>query len=141
MSFDITQCHELTVPKLSHRRVARWAAKLRSTVFVMAGNGNICHANDGIATMEARMQTMNISLPEPLKDFVDRQIAAGRYSSVSEYVRELIRNDEKQKAEEHLAALLREGLQSKETALTGDDWKAIRAEAFARVKQAAKRKR
>jgi len=54
------------------------------------------------------MQTMNISLPEPLKDFVDRQIAAGRYSSASEYVRELIRNDEKQKAEEHLAALLRE---------------------------------
>jgi antitoxin ParD1/3/4 len=97
--------------------------------------------NDSIATMEARMQTMNISLPEPLKDFVDRQIAAGRYSSASEYVRELIRNDEKQKAEEHLAALLREGLQSKETALTGDDWKAIRAEAFARVKQAAKRKR
>jgi len=87
------------------------------------------------------MQTMNISLPEPLKDFVDRQIAAGRYSSASEYVRELIRNDEKQKAEEHLAALLREGLQSKETALTGDDWKAIRAEAIARVKQAAKRKR
>jgi len=87
------------------------------------------------------MQTMNISLPEPLKDFVDRQIAAGRYSSASEYVRELIRNDEKQKAEEHLVALLREGLQSKETALTGDDWKAIRAEAVARVKQAAKRKR
>ena len=87
------------------------------------------------------MQTMNISLPEPLKDFVDRQIAAGRYSSASEYVRELIRNDEKRKAEEQLTTLLREGLQSEETALTSDDWKAIRAEAFARVKQAAKRKR
>ena len=87
------------------------------------------------------MQTMNISLPEPLKDFVDRQIATGRYSSASEYVRELIRNDEKQKAEEHLAALLREGLRSKETALTGADWEAMRAEALARVKQAAKRKR
>jgi antitoxin ParD1/3/4 len=84
---------------------------------------------------------MNISLPEPLKDFVDRQIAAGRYSSASEYVRELIRNDEKRKAEEQLATLLREGLQSEETTLTDDDWKAIRAEALARVKQAAKRKR
>jgi len=91
--------------------------------------------------VEVRMQTMNISLPEPLKDFVDQQIAAGRYSSASEYVRELIRNDEKQKAEEQLAALLREGLQSEETALTRDDWKAIRAEALARVKQAAKRTR
>jgi antitoxin ParD1/3/4 len=29
------------------------------------------------------MQTMNISLPDPLKDFVDHQIAEGRYSSVS----------------------------------------------------------
>lgn len=91
--------------------------------------------------METRLQTMNISLPEPLKEFVDRQIAAGRYSSASEYVRELIRNDEKRKAEEQLTALLREGLQSEETALTREDWKAIRAEALARVKQAAKRKR
>jgi hypothetical protein len=29
------------------------------------------------------MQTMNISLPDPLKEFVDAQIASGRYSSVS----------------------------------------------------------
>lgn len=34
------------------------------------------------------MQTMNISLPDPLKKFVDAQIAQGRYSSVSGYVRE-----------------------------------------------------
>ncbi len=87
------------------------------------------------------MQTMNISLPETLKDFVDQQIAAGRYSTASEYVRELIRNDEKQKAEDQLSTLLREGLESKETELTRDDWKAIRAEAVARVKQAAKHKR
>jgi antitoxin ParD1/3/4 len=46
------------------------------------------------------MQTMNISLPDPLKEFIDRQIAEGRYSSVSEYIRELIRDDEKRKAEE-----------------------------------------
>jgi antitoxin ParD1/3/4 len=89
----------------------------------------------------ARMQTMNISLPETLKDFVDQQIAAGRYSTASEYVRELIRNDEKQKAEEQLSTLLRKGLQSKETKLTRDDWKAIRAEALARVKRTAKHKR
>ena len=35
------------------------------------------------------MQSMNISLPDPLKQFVDGQIAQGRYSSVSEYMREL----------------------------------------------------
>jgi antitoxin ParD1/3/4 len=57
------------------------------------------------------MQSMNISLPEPLKEFVDGPIAAGRYSSVSEYVREFIRADEKRKAEERLETLLLGGLQ------------------------------
>ena len=57
------------------------------------------------------MQTMNISLPEPLKAFVDAQIAAGRYSSVSEYVRELIRADQKRREEEKLEALLLHRLQ------------------------------
>lgn len=43
------------------------------------------------------MQSINISLPDPLKQFVDGQVALGRYSSASEYVRELIRADEKRK--------------------------------------------
>ena len=51
------------------------------------------------------MQSMNISLPEPLKEFVDGRIAAGRYSSASEQVREFIRADEKRKAEERLETL------------------------------------
>lgn len=80
------------------------------------------------------MQSMNISLPDPLKQFVDGQIASGRYSSVSEYVRELIREDERRKASDALEALLLEGLQSKESPLSPDDWKAIRKEAIARVK-------
>lgn len=80
------------------------------------------------------MQSMNISLPEPLKEFVDRQIATGRYSSASEYVRELIRADEKREAdEERLEALLLEGLQSAETELTPAYWSEIRQEAIAQV--------
>jgi len=83
---------------------------------------------------------MNISLPEPLKQFVDEQIAAGRYSSVSEYVRELIRDDEKRKAEDRLEALLLEGLESDESLLTSEDWVSIRKDALARV-GARKKKR
>lgn len=86
------------------------------------------------------MQTMNISLPEQLKQFVDGQIAKGRYSSVSEYVRELIRADEKLKAEEQLEALLLDGLNSEETVLTAADWKAIRTEALAKVGERRKRR-
>jgi antitoxin ParD1/3/4 len=48
------------------------------------------------------MQSMNISQPEPLKDFLIGQIATGRYISASEYVRELIREGEKQNATERL---------------------------------------
>jgi antitoxin ParD1/3/4 len=84
------------------------------------------------------MESMNISLPEPLKQFVDTQIAKGRYSSVSEYVRELIRADEKRKAEEHLEALLLEGLQGEEALFNRDDWQAIRQEALTQVKKARK---
>ena len=85
------------------------------------------------------MESMNISLPEPLKRFVDGQIAQGRYSSASEYVRELIRADEKRKAEEKLEGLLMEGLQGEETAFTRDDWQALRQEAIAQVKKVRKR--
>ena len=86
------------------------------------------------------MQSMNISLPDPLKQFVDGQIAQGRYSSVSEYVRELIRADEKRKAEEQLEAKLLEGLNSQESALTPADWGSIRKEAWARL-EARKKQR
>lgn len=86
------------------------------------------------------MESMNISLPEPMKEFVDGQIASGRYSSASEYVRELIRDDEKRKAHERLETLLLEGLQGEETELTREDWAAIRKEAQARVVANKKRK-
>jgi len=84
------------------------------------------------------MQSMNISLPDPLKEFVDGQISTGRYSSVSEYVRELIRADEKRKAEEVLEAKLLEGLNSVETELTPADWSAIRKEALSKIEERKK---
>ena len=40
------------------------------------------------------MSTMNISLPESLKTFVDEQVSQRGYSTSSEYVRELIRRDQ-----------------------------------------------
>jgi antitoxin ParD1/3/4 len=54
------------------------------------------------------MQSMNISLPEPLKQFVNGQIVR-RYSSVSEYIRELIRADEKHKPKTGLALCFSKG--------------------------------
>lgn len=60
------------------------------------------------------MSTMNISLPEALKAFVDERVDKDGYSTSSEYVRELIRADQVRRAERELALLLREGLESGE---------------------------
>lgn len=60
------------------------------------------------------MTTMNISLPENLKGFVDSQVKTGGYSTSSEYIRELIREDQKKKLEQKLSLLLLEGMQSGE---------------------------
>ena len=51
--------------------------------------------------------TMNISLPEALRDFVEEAVRAGGYSSVSEYMRELVRQAKTEKdLEQRLLAAL-----------------------------------
>lgn len=52
------------------------------------------------------MSTMNISLPEPLKNFVDERVANAGYGTSSEYLRELIRRDQDRL---HLRDLLLDG--------------------------------
>lgn len=58
------------------------------------------------------MTSLNISLPESMRQFVDDQVAVGGYSTASEYVRELIRAKQKERAQERLEQLLLEGLDS-----------------------------
>jgi antitoxin ParD1/3/4 len=67
------------------------------------------------------MDSMNISIPEKLKTYVDAQVDQGGYSSASEYIRELIRADEKAKAQAKLEALLFEGLVGETTPWTEAD--------------------
>lgn len=57
------------------------------------------------------MTSMNVSLPEELKQYAEEQAKHG-YSTPSEYVRELIREDQKRRAKDKLNALLLEGLDS-----------------------------
>lgn len=58
------------------------------------------------------MTTLNVSLPTPLKRYVEKQTAEGGYSTASEYVRELIRGDRDRRAREQLEAKLLEGIAS-----------------------------
>ena len=43
---------------------------------------------------EVVMATMNVSVPDPMRDWVQSQIEGGKYASVSDYVRDLIRRDQ-----------------------------------------------
>ncbi|MGC2059980.1 MAG: type II toxin-antitoxin system ParD family antitoxin [Candidatus Sulfotelmatobacter sp.] len=43
------------------------------------------------------MTSLNISLPEPLKQYVEAQVASGDWGTPSEYLRELIRQDKERR--------------------------------------------
>ena len=58
------------------------------------------------------MASLNISLPQSLKDYVEQRVESGGYSTPSEYVRELLRQDQDRQAEQKLEALLLAGLNS-----------------------------
>ena len=78
------------------------------------------------------MTSMNISLPEPLKLFVEEQVTSGGYSTASEYLRELIREAQRRKERQELEAKLVAGLQSPTSEMTADDWTALRERIVAR---------
>ena len=58
------------------------------------------------------MATMNVSLTGPMKQFVDDEVRDGGYSSTSDFVRDLIRQRQRRKAEDFLCQLIAEGLAS-----------------------------
>ncbi len=68
------------------------------------------------------MTTMNISLPDEMKAFVEAQIAKEGYASAS-------RDAQKRMARMELDAKLLEGLQGPVVEMTPDDWDSIRREA------------
>lgn len=78
------------------------------------------------------MTTLNISLPEPLKLFVDEQVSKGRYSTASEYFEELIRDAQRRADTHELEAVLLAGLQSPASEMTADDWSDLRDRVLSR---------
>ncbi|MBN1394500.1 MAG: type II toxin-antitoxin system ParD family antitoxin [Pirellulales bacterium] len=69
------------------------------------------------------MTTLNISLPESMRSYVDEKVSQGGYSTASEYIRQLIREDQKASAQERLELMLMEGINSGPAReMTADDW-------------------
>jgi len=85
------------------------------------------------------MATMNVSLPDQMKDFIEAQARKEGFGTVSEYIRSLIRDVQKREAKSALDAKLREGLESGPAAdLTSEEWDAIEREG---LELAARRRR
>jgi antitoxin ParD1/3/4 len=88
-----------------------------------------------LITKDFAMQTMNISLPDPMKQYVEEQVTEGDYSSASEYMRELVRADQKRNARERLEQTLLESLlESDPQEATPEFWSTLRAELSKRAK-------
>jgi antitoxin ParD1/3/4 len=72
--------------------------------------------------------TMNIALPDTLRAFVAQRVASGDYGNASEYVRELIRKDQREQRLQRLRTLVEEGLASgPATPDTAEDWAELNA--------------
>jgi antitoxin ParD1/3/4 len=73
------------------------------------------------------MDALNVSLPKAMKEYVQERVKTGGYGNTSEYVRDLIRAEQKQRAKEELEALILEGINSgPATPMTKADWDQLR---------------
>lgn len=76
------------------------------------------------------MATMTISLPEPMREFIEAEVSSGNYGSASELFRELVRERQKRKAQERLETLLLEGLESGQPIEVTQDYLEARRQAL-----------
>jgi antitoxin ParD1/3/4 len=77
----------------------------------------------------AAMATMNVSLPDPMKSWVEKQVRTGQYSNASDYVRDLIRQDQEyqDKRETLIKALIAGENSGVSERTVGDIWQDIKA--------------
>ena len=91
--------------------------------------------------MPMTTKTIHISLPDPLKEYMDERVTEGDYSTLSDYVRVLVREDQKRHAEERLEKLLIDGLESGRGAEYGTkEWHALWERIHTRINKARVKK-
>ena len=83
------------------------------------------------------MTSLNVSLPESMREWIDDQVKKGGYGTASEFVREVIREAQKNKARQELEAKLLEGINSgPATEMTKSDWDRLKERARSRKRTA-----
>jgi antitoxin ParD1/3/4 len=67
--------------------------------------------------------TLSLAISEALIEYIDQRVAGGGYRNRSEYIHDLVRQDQREQAKGRLRALIEEGLASgPPTPLTKVDW-------------------
>ena len=79
------------------------------------------------------MTTINISLPDQMKESVDEEMGEGGYRDPSDYFNALLQEQLKRKADQKLEALLQEGLATESSAVGKKDWEYVRGEVEGRL--------
>ena len=79
------------------------------------------------------MSTIQVELPESIKQFVEEQATKEGFDGPGQYIQSVLRELQTRKAKEQLDAALLEGLDSPAQELRPDDWSDIRREALERV--------
>ena len=81
------------------------------------------------------MTSLNISLPQALKEYLENQVRDGSYSTSSEYIRALLREDQKRRTQGKLEDALLEGVNSgAPTQVSSPYWSRKRRELTSRHK-------
>lgn len=76
------------------------------------------------------MATMNISLPDAMRSFVEEELAEGGYQTASEYFRALVRERQQQKNQYKFERLIAEGLASEPVVTTPEFWETLEKKLF-----------
>ena len=85
--------------------------------------------------------TMNISLPDTMKSFVENTIVTDGYGTASEYVRELIRADQKRKEQEKLEQVLLKALEGEPAELNEEVWSNLKNKVRANLEKSENEKK
>ncbi len=72
------------------------------------------------------MNSLNISLSQSMREWIDQQVADGDYGTASEFLRDLIRRTQQAHAQADLEEKLLAGLASPTRELTEKDWENLR---------------
>ncbi len=95
----------------------------------LAETANLCHPKG------MPQSSMNISLPESLRSYVESRVESGAYSTPSEFLRDLIRRDREQ---EEIEQKLLEALEEPAVPMGKNFWTDVRRTAHARAKAASR---